>query len=401
MRVIIVNRYATAAGGAEKHAVGLARALRSRDHEVRFLSTLARDNEERRGAFVPLTGTDFWRGPPPPRQRLDVAVNALWNRRSAAAMRMLIERFRPDVVHLHDLYPQLSVAPVLVAANRGVPVVQTLHNYELVSASAVDHRGGLLDRSDAPASIRLLRSTLHVARRTLHVPCVALWIAVSRFVARAYSDHGIEARVLPNFSEPTTGRDRPGFEERRGVLFVGRLTEDKGVRDATLLARRLPDVKVTVAGWGPLADAVRAAASRLENLEYAGFLEKDALGDRLASSRLVVVPSRWQEPAGLVALEAMAEGTPLIAYASGGLSEYVGDARAGRVIPPDAEALAVETRKLYGDRDNWSEMSANGRAAISGTHSPHSYVSRLEQLYEEALGDRAPPRGGKGLEALP
>jgi glycosyltransferase involved in cell wall biosynthesis len=381
MRIVVVNRHATPGGGADKHAVDLARALRDRDHEVRFLSTLTTGNVERQGAFVPLTGTDFWRGQPPPRQRLNVAANALWNRRAAAAMVALIERFRPDLVHAHDLYPQLSAAPVAVAAERHVPVVQTLHNYELLSATAVDHRGGALDRSDAPASVRLLRTALHVTRRRLHVPHVTVWIAVSRFVAHAYSRSGIDARVLPNFTTPGGRESRASFEDRSGVLFVGRLTNAKGVPDVVELARCLPQIPVTVVGWGPLEECVRTASERVENLAHVGFLRRDALAEQLARSRLLVVPSRWQEPAGLVALEAMAEGTPVVAYASGGLSEYVGDSGGGQVVRPDSAELVEATRDLYRDRERWMGLSAAGRRWVESEHSLARYLERLESLY--------------------
>ena len=63
-------------------------------------------------------------------------------------MERLVREFRPDVVHAHKLYPQLSVAPVVVAARHRVPVVQTLHDFELVSASLLDVRGGRLDRDE-------------------------------------------------------------------------------------------------------------------------------------------------------------------------------------------------------------------------------------------------------------
>jgi glycosyltransferase involved in cell wall biosynthesis len=386
MRVVIVNRYATASGGAEKHAVGLATRLRSRGHDVRFLSTLSDDNVEREGAFIPLTGTDFWRGLPPLRQRAEVAMGALWSRRAAAAMKLLIARSRPDVVHLHDIYPQLSVAPAVVAASAGIPVVQTLHNYELISASATDDRGGWIDRSDAALSVRALRTALHIARKLLHVPRVTLWIAVSRYVAQAYARHGIGAEVLPNFIETTSDSAGRSFEERTGIVFVGRLTEDKGIDDVTVLARRLPEIPVTIIGRGPLEGYVRAQCRALRNLTYAGFLRRREVVERLASSRILVVPSRWQEPAGLVALEGMAEGTPVIAYASGGLGEYVRDARAGPVVSADEEALAAASRELYSDREAWRAFSSHGRAAIEGAHSPDRYIRRLETLYQTAGG---------------
>ena len=190
--------------------------------------------------------------------------------------------------------------------------------------------------------------------------------------------------MLPNFTSASSHESWPPFEERRGVLFVGRLTDAKGVPDVVELARRLPQVPVAVAGWGPLEDWLRSKSEGVENLEYVGFLERDALTERLARSRLLVVPSRWQEPAGLVALEAMAEGTPVIAYASGGLAEYVGDSGGGEVVRPDPDELAAATRHLYADNERWGRLSAGGREWVTSEHSPARYLDRLEVLYERA-----------------
>jgi glycosyltransferase involved in cell wall biosynthesis len=384
VRVIVVNRFATVTGGADKHAVELAGHLRARGHSVRFLSTSSDRNAERDGEFVPLLGSDFWRGTPPLRRSAAVAAAALWNGRAATAMETLIARLEPDLVHLHDIYPQLSAAPAVVAARRGIPIVQTLHNYELISANPTDDRGGWLDRSDAPASVRGLRGVLNLTRKLLHVPRVTLWIAVSRYVAAAYARHGIEAEVLPNFiAEPPAGR-AVGFEDRAGILFVGRLTEEKGALDMVGVARRLPGITVTILGRGPLEERIGRAANELPNLDFPGFLDEEALAARMGSARLVAVPSRWQEPAGLVALEAMGQGTPVVAYASGGLAEYVRDADAGRVVEAGEDSLADACRELYGDRGAWEALSAGGRAAVAGAHSPGRYVELLERLYERA-----------------
>lgn len=387
VRVVMVNRFASVAGGAEKHAVGLAALLRDRGHEVAFLSTAAMENVERSGAFVPLPGADFWRGAPPLRERAAMAATALWNRRAAAAMEALVERFRPEVAHFHDIYPQLSVAPVVVAARTAVPIVQTLHNYELISASPVDDTGGWLDRGGDAPSVRSLRTALKAVRLALHVPRVDRWVAVSRFVARAYAGHGIRADALPNFTALPSNGGRP-FEERSGIVFAGRLTREKGVLDVISLARRLGSTPVTVIGRGPLERDVREAERELANLSYPGEVAGPEVTGRLAVARLAVIPSRWQEPAGLVALEAMAAGTPVVAYARGGLAEYVRDAGAGPVVAPDDAELAVVCRNLHGDRAAWTRFAVSGRRSVTENHSPERYAERLERVYRAAREER-------------
>jgi glycosyltransferase involved in cell wall biosynthesis len=98
-------------------------------------------------------------------------------------------------------------------------------------------------------------------------------------------------------------------------------------------------------------------------------------------ARLVVIPSLWDEPGPLSALEAMATGTPIVAYAKGGLAEYVSDARAGVVIAPDVQTLVDATTNLYDDRDRWEHFARSGPEAARATHSIDRYLDSLEHVY--------------------
>ncbi len=188
-------------------------------------------------------------------------------------MARLMEGFRPQVVHAHKLYPQLSAAPLVVASRAGVPIVQTLHDYEFMSASYLDHRGGWIDHDERRLSFRALNAATFAARRWVHSPRVDAWIANSGYVAARYESRGLASTVLAAFVEPV-GRPLPGFAERSGAAFVGRLHEEKGVRDVLALAESLPGTEVRIAGHGPLRSEVAAAARRLENLEFVGRLDR-------------------------------------------------------------------------------------------------------------------------------
>jgi glycosyltransferase involved in cell wall biosynthesis len=179
----------------------------------------------------------------------------------------------------------------------------------------------------------------------------------------------------------------PGFAERAGAAFVGRLHEEKGVRDVIALAGALPGLEVRVAGHGPLESEVAAAARRLENLEFVGKLDRDRVLDLLMRARVCLMPSRWQEPGGIAALEAMAVGTPVVAFASGGLAEYVGDLGGGRVIEPDRDALARECAALEADRETWELLSARGADGVATRHSPEQYAEAVEEIYGRLVGE--------------
>ena len=384
MRVVFVNKFAHVTGGADQHSLGLATALRRRGHEVRFLSTRDEQNVEREGVFVTTRVTHRSRESLTLTEQASVFSNALWNREAAAAMERLWREFRPDVVHAHKLYPQLSVAPLVVAARRRVPVVQTLHDFELISASAIDVRGGYLDRDESHFRFRILNEATRPVRRAVHVRRVSVFIAVSRFVARIHAAHGVESEVLPNFVALPEDDGGLGFEDRSGIVFWGRLRPEKGVEDVVEMARLLPDLPVTIAGSGMLEEDVRREAASIRNLRVTGYVRDDELAEIVRAARVVVIPSRCQDAGPLVPLEALAHGTPVVAYANGGLAEYVIDTGGGRVVPADQNALASVAAELHDRRESWEPHARLGRAAVAERHTPDVYASRIEELYDRA-----------------
>jgi glycosyltransferase involved in cell wall biosynthesis len=348
VRILVANKYAHVTGGADRYCLELTALLREAGHDVRWLSTASPANAEHEGAFV---------APRP--------AAALWNRAAAAAAARELRGFRPDVVHCHKLYPHLSVAPVVLAARAGVPVVQTAHDYELCSPA---RSGGLHKRS--------AEALLFPVKRRVHVPRVARFVAPSEHVAAALHASRIEAAVVEHFVRAQV--DVSGFDARAGVLFAGRLVPEKGLDDVLRLARELPDLDVAVAGAGPLEGRVRTAA----RIRYVGPLEPGAVVAALGRARVVVVPSRWAEPAGLVALEAMSAGTPVAAYAVGGLAEYVDAAVTG------FDALRDAVRTLHDDRAAWERRSAAALEAVRTRFTPERHLAGLEAVYRSAAGDR-------------
>ncbi len=393
MRVIFINKYVEVTGGADRHAIELASLLAARGHRVRFLSSRPSAPFPFPGEYITPVVTHLTRQSPPGFRTIRIAANLIWNRGAARAMKSLIEEERPDVVHIHKAYPQLSVAPVVVAAAQGVPIVQTAHDYEFISANAEDDAGGAVDRTSPTLPERGFNTAGLVLRKRCHVPRVDRWIVASSAVRRAYAKHGIEAQELRLFTAGRPSTPVPGFDQRSGLLFLGRLVPAKGVRDVIGVARRHPELTVTIAGAGVLSDEVRRDASGIPNLNFAGQLSPEELGPIIRGSRALLVPSRWAEPAGLVTLEAMIEGTPVVAYASGGLSEYV-DSGAGGILvaTADVNALSKAASRLHEDRDLWTRLSVAGQEGVRANHDPGDYVRRIETMYAEVIEERTQPR---------
>lgn len=385
MRIAIVNKYARILGGADVHCLELAKGLRERGHEVMFLSTADDRNLDKNGIFVPLTVTNDTREHISGVKAAAVAGRAFWNAGAAAAMKELIASFRPDIIHVHKLYPQLSVAPVVVASSLGLPIVQTAHDYEFISASALDDTGCWRDHNEERLAYRTLNTLLFGSKRLVHSPRVDHWISVSRYTGDVYRRHGIKSSVLPHFTQSVAG-ELPKFAEREGVLFVSRLSDEKGLRHVLRLPVLLPSgPPIVVAGDGPLVNEVQRAAQTFPSLTYLGKLDREIVARQLASARIVIIPSLCQEPAGLVALEAMATGTPLIVYDRGGLAECVAGAAAGMIVSPSATLLADAITSLHDDRQTWENFSAAAREVVQRDHTRPVYLDRLEEIYRDSM----------------
>jgi len=390
LRILLINKYASVTGGADKHCLDLASLLEAGGHRVSLLASGPTAYSGIQCVVIPSNVTHVQRDELALPQAAKVAMSSLWNPSAAAATKALISTFKPDLVHVHKLYPQLSVAPVAVASVGNTPVVQTVHDYEFVSASPVDHTARSRDHAESRGSYRVLNSTLFQVKRRVHVPRVSKWIAVSRRVRDIYAANGIAATVLPNFTELPA--DIPAFAQRDGVLYVGRLAPEKGVADVVCSAEASPRIAHTIVGDGPERPSIEAAAARLANLTFLGPLDKSAVDSRIAGARLLLMPSLWQEPGPLTALEGLAHGTPVIAYPNGGLAEYVEDSRGGLVVPQCSEDLAKAVGTLYADRRQWDAASAHAREAAERVHSPDRYVKAIEAIYREAIHDHRPRR---------
>ena len=166
--------------------------------------------------------------------------------------------------------------------------------------------------------------------------------------------------------------DVPVPEEPPHLLYVGRLSEEKGVRELAKAARGLP---LVVVGDGPLRDLLPRAT---------GFVPPDRLGAYYERASVVVVPSR-REGYGMTAREAMAHGRPVVATAVGGLTDAVEDGVTGLLVPPgDAAALRDALERLLGDAALRDRLGAAARSAAAERFAPEREVAGLLGAYEDA-----------------
>ncbi|HEY7280737.1 MAG TPA: glycosyltransferase family 4 protein [Actinomycetota bacterium] len=364
MRIVQACPYAwDAPGGVQVHVRQLADHLRGRGHDVLVLAPAFRP-EGVRDPGVRVAGR-------PIRIPYNGSVAPISPRPSTLrAVGEALAGFGPDLVHVHEpLAPSVSMAAALRAR---VPVVATFH--------AFAERSRVLDAA-APA--------LRPVWRRLTVR-IAVSDAAASFVSRRFGD-GLA--VIPNGADVDLfARSTPaeGLPTGRRILFVNRLEPRKGFRVAAeafgILAVDRPDAVLVVAGDGE----ERVAASELpaavrERVVMLGNVPHDDLPPYHAASEVFVGSARRNESFGIVLVEAMAAGLPVVASDIPGYREVVRDGVEGLLVrPSDPVALAAALRMVLDDAELAARLGGAGRAR-AGTYSWDSVARRIEERYAAAL----------------
>ncbi len=403
MRVLHVNKFLYRRGGAEGYLLDLAQLQRAAGDEVEYFG-MTHPNNESPLAYAQHFPSHVELEPAPRglRPRAAAAARMVWSPQSRRGLARVIDDFRPDVVHLHNIYHQLSPSVLAAARAAGVPCVLTLHDYKLACPSyqLLDHgarcdacvtagplaaaRRRCKDGSLTASTLLAVESWLH---RTLRAyDPVQVFVSPSRFLADVMRRAGVypdRMHVVNHFVDVAAlpVKDTPGG----GVLYAGRLSAEKGVDVLIEAVAALPDgAPVDIAGDGPARPALEELARRRApgRIRFHGRLDKARLHALVRASAVVVVPSRWHENQPMAVLEAFGCGVPVVGTDLGGLPELIDAGVDGDIVPADdPAALAAALRRMLADLDRAQAMGRAGRAKIERDFTPAAHLSRLRDAY--------------------
>jgi glycosyltransferase involved in cell wall biosynthesis len=262
---------------------------------------------------------------------------------------------------------------------------------------AVLHR--CKDGSLASSALLSLESSVHRAAGLYG--SVRLFLCPSRFLMGKMTEGGVypeRLRLVPNFTDAV---ERPPKSEPGGpVVFIGRLTHQKGVDVLIDAAARLPPAtSFVVVGDGPERAPLEERAVRVApgRFRFAGRQDRGAVLDAVRGASVVVLPSRAYENQPLSVLEALALGVPVVGTDIGGIPELLEDGVTGRVVPiDDPRALASGLEDVLASPDRAMEMGRAGREHVARHYSPAAHLERLSGAYEEAVVTPPVGRAGTG-----
>jgi len=384
MRFLVVHNYYQRPGGEDVVFESETALLEAHGHEV-IRYTATNDDVRKYGSAA-------------------MACRTIWNPATVSSIRETIRKARPDLMHVHNAFPLLSPSIYSGAASEGIPVVQTLHNFRLLCPKATFYRDqhvcedclgtrtywpaivhACYRQSRAATALTALMLTTHSALGTWHHR-VSRYIAISEFSKGKFVDAGWPAgkiAVKPNFllADPGVGTTGGGY-----ALFVGRLSEEKGLATLLEAINRMPQpLHLKIAGDGPLRPS---SGNGQACVEWLGHQSREAVVDLMRRAALLVVPSEWYETGVLTIVEAFSVGLPVIASRLGTMAEMVSDGDTGLLFTPgDPQNLSDTIQWALSHPDDMREMARRARLQFERKHSAAASYRTLIQVYSDAMSE--------------
>lgn len=320
---------------------------------------------------------------------------------------------KPDVIHLH----QVDLPDVISEMRKSAPMVISAHVYSACTSGVYYFQPGHeCTRAHGPgcAFNLLARGCAHTlnvtslpgrysgaSRRVQALRSADLVVAYSSSVDRHLAANGLLRRRTVPFPATIIALPSPPEPAQRRIVFAGRIVPHKGVAVLIRAAREV-NAEFVVCGDGRQLRAMRSLARRCgveRRVRFTGWLSAEQLAAEFANCSIVAVPSLWPEPFGLVGIEALAAGRPVVASATGGIGDWLDDGVSGLLVKPgDAGALARALNELLADPDRRRTMGDAGRAAVKERFSAERHAAALLDAYASAHSIWSATRGSAGRD---
>jgi glycosyltransferase involved in cell wall biosynthesis len=318
----------------------------------------------------------------------------------------IIDTFKPDVALLH----KVSDTGRIVATTKIMPTAHMVHDHDMVcprrhkyfpvSLSTCNKPAGLScylnlccvqkSANDSVLPIKL-KGTAEVKRQLKAAQNVRRFIVGSRYMKTELEINGIASDKIKIIHPVPAALQKPHAlppSQSPNVLFVGQVIRGKGV-DLMLkaLAELKSDWKATIVGEGSFLDACKQLAVKLgisDRVTFPGWIPHAELDAYYQSASMLLVPSRWPEPFGMVGIEAMARGRPVVAFSNGGIPDWLDHGITGLLVPAaNIAAMAVAIQKLLGDTSLAARMGQAGASRVQDSFSHQAYLDQIKQQMDQ------------------
>ena len=352
MNILQINNYHFVKGGAERYYFEISELLRNDSNKVFNFSVHDDQNEqsEELKYFGKAMDFDLHQGL---LSKIKIALRILNSFDNKKQIDQLLDDNIVNIAHAHNIYHRVSPSVLEVLKKRQIPVVMTLHDYKLGCSIYTFYRDGDIctkciegkkynqllykcTKNSIPLSfLHWIESLLHSAL-DLYNKNVDYFICPSQFLLKQYVKIGIPEKKLvhiPNFIN--ANHFVPTFVDKNYVLFVGRLSHEKGIY-TLIKAVKCLKVQLKIVGDGPMQQELKSyvAMNHISNILFLGYKSGKELQKLFQEASCVVFPSECYENGPMTILEAFAFGKPVIGSNIGGIPEMIKNGKTGFLFTP-------------------------------------------------------------------
>lgn len=400
MKILMVNKFLYPRGGSESYMLYLAEHLKKLGHEIEFFGMYDKKNTVGNSAELYTQNMDFHsKG----LGRFLYPFKIIYSLEAKKKIMQVIDNFKPDIVHMNNINFQLTPSIIYGIKKKGIPLVQTVHDYQMICPNHLlynfdkntpcekcvggSHIACIKNRcihgSLVKSVIGVMESKLYSWLATYKK--VDLFVCPSNFLeskllsARKY--YKGKTKTIHNFinKEKFANNNR---KEDSYIVFVGRLSKEKGIENIAGVAKLLPEYNFVVAGSGPDEDILKG----VENIKLAGFLTGGELTELMGNAKVLLVPSVCYENCPLSILEAHCMGVPVVTMNSGGMAELVKDGVTGTLLnDPTPEGIALNLKETIENEKYYKYLKENCKNEKDNILSVETYSDILIEEYEKLV----------------
>jgi glycosyltransferase involved in cell wall biosynthesis len=336
---------------------------------------------------------------------IKVFTRSIYSTEAKRNIERLIKDEKPDIVHLNNIRHHLTPSIIYTIKKYNIPIVWTLHDYQLIcpNISFLSH-GRICERCRKrkyfwPPIVRckknsLLASAMAAIEHSIQMitgvyDLIDAYICPSKFLKDKFVEYGFKENklyCLNHFIDSISINETEG--QGKYYLYIGRLSEEKGIKTLIEAAVKVNSHMLKIAGDGPLKEELIAYAKskKADNrVEFLGYKNHEEVIELLKNCKFLVIPSEWYEVTGWVILEAFACGRPVIGSRIGGIPEFVIDHETGLTFDPgDSDDLSLKINYMINNPDYASKLGENGMIFIERELNSERHYDNLMKIYKKA-----------------
>jgi glycosyltransferase involved in cell wall biosynthesis len=397
LKILLCHNFYQQTGGEDVAVMALKELLEQKGHDVIFYS----ENSREIGKYSAF-------------QKIAFFPQAVFSARTYRNIQRIAKQERPDLAHVHNVFPLISPALYVALSRAGIPIVQTVHNFRLMCINGLFLRDGriceLCKSGNFLSGVRykcyrnsytlsgLYAATIGSHRSAGTFDRVDRFVALSQFAASKLVESGLvemsKISVVENFlPQPVPGYGQSDVANPY-IVYVGRLSQEKGIFTLLEALRGLTRLRLKILGVGPLRDRIENVIDTLglQNVDMLGFLEGEKKYDLLRNAICCVVPSECYETFGFPIIESAAVGTPVVASRIGSLAKLVAEGETGLLFDPgNTTDLREKLKMLLDNPETAIRMGQAARQWVMTNHSPDVHYERLMRIYEEVRATTSKP----------